>query len=120
MGQELETLESDRRQPSRRRLLVVMGLVPYAAAAVGFAAVATGFGAAGWACGLVGSAAAAVQLSVIFRYYRVLEGAPWLFWTYPLGCLVTMLALIGALTKLRRGARVVWKSTAYVKPDDPR
>jgi len=35
-----------------------------------------------------------------------------LFWTYPIGCAVTIWALVLSLTKLG-GAKVVWKSTGY-------
>ena len=98
-------------------VLVMMGLMPYATAAVGFAALGMASipAAVAWACGLAGCAAVVMQLSVIFRYYRILEGRPGLFWTYPLGCLVTMFALIGSLAKLRRGASLVWKSTTYAR-----
>ena len=69
----------------------------------------------GWALGLAGCASVTLQLSVIFRYFRLLGAWTWLFWTYPVGSLITAWALIGSLGKLRSGAKVVWKSTAYTK-----
>ena len=93
-------------------VLMLMGLLPYAAVALGLSL----GGAWGTVCAWSGVGAAAMQLTVIFRYYRLLGGAPWLAWTYPLGCVMTVISLVSAIGKLRRGAKVVWKSTAYVRP----
>jgi glycosyltransferase involved in cell wall biosynthesis len=101
-------------------VIVLMSLMPYVAAAIG--AIAWGLGNwGGWlaACGLVGGVAVALQLSAIFRFYRLIDAVPALFWTYPLGCSMGLYALILALGKLRPGAKVVWKSTAYAKTDQP-
>jgi len=98
-------------------VMILMGLLPYVAAALGLALAAGGARPA-WpwgALGVAGLAAVAIQLSVIFRYYRLIGARPGLFWTYPLGTLVAALALVGSLSKLRRGAKVVWKSTSYPK-----
>ncbi len=107
-----------------RRLIVsllvvsVMGLVPYLAGALGFALAASGAGPMGlWlACGIAGAAAAAMQLSVIFRFYRIAGGRRALAWTYPLGCLVVLAILVIAIAKLRPGARLVWRGTSYQTP----
>ncbi len=98
-------------------VMAVMGLLPYVAAGLGPAMAAAGARPAWpwWTLGAAGWAAAAVQLSVILRYYRLIGARPGLFWTYPIGCLVATLALIGSLTKLRRGAKVVWKDTSYAR-----
>ncbi len=95
-------------------VVTIMGLLPYLAA---------GVGAIGWVCGaepawpwrmlsIAGLAAIAMQLSVIYRFYKLITARPGLFWTYPLGCAITMWALAGSLTKLG-GAKVVWKNTGY-------
>jgi len=95
-------------------VVTIMGLLPY---------LTVGIGAAGWACGaepawpwrmlsIAGLAAVGMQLSVIYRFYKLIDARPGLFWTYPIGCAVAMWALAGSLTKLG-GAKVVWKSTGY-------
>ena len=108
---------------TRRRLsislavLFVMSLLPYLAAGAGLGIALGGAEPAWpwWALGLAGCASVTLQLSVIFRYFRLLGAWAWLFWTYPVGSLITAWALIGSLGKLRSGAKVVWKSTAYTK-----
>jgi len=97
--------------------VLVMGLVPYLIAALGVGLLAAGSRPtwAGWAMACSGGAAVALQLSSIFRYYRLLGSKSWLFWTYPIASLIVGAALVGSLTKLRRGATVVWKSTSYAK-----
>ncbi len=94
-------------------VLVIMGLLPYASAAVGFGMRAAG--ADGWwtACGIAGAAAAVVQISVIYRFYKLIGARKGLAWTYPLGCAMAVLAVIISLTKLRRGAKVTWRGTSY-------
>jgi len=95
-------------------VVTIMGLLPYLAA---------GAGAAGWACGaepawpwwmlsIAGLSAITMQLSVMYRFYKLINARPGLFWTYPIACIVAMWALIGSLTKLG-GAKVVWKNTGY-------
>jgi len=95
-------------------LMSVMGLLPYVSAGVGLAGWFAGAGPA-WAwrtLAIAGMAAAAMQLSVIYRFYRLIIARPGLFWTYPIGCAVAICALVLSLTKLG-GAKVVWKSTGY-------
>jgi glycosyltransferase involved in cell wall biosynthesis len=101
-------------------VLLMMGLLPYAAAIAGFAGVAAGARPAGlwWACGCVGAAAAAVQLSVIVRYYRLISARPSLAWTYPLACGIVSVILLRSLAKLRPGATVTWRGTSYSAPSD--
>ena len=96
-------------------VLVVMGVGPYVSAALGLSMAAGGAagGAWWWACGIAGLAAAAMQISVIFRFYRLIDARPSLAWTYMLGCLVASASLLKALWSLRTGARVVWRNTSY-------
>ena len=96
-------------------VILVMGVLPYVSAALGLALAAAGAApnAWWWACGIAGAAAVAMQLSVIFRFYRLIRAKPALAWTYVLGCLIAAAALIGALLKLRSRARVVWRNTSY-------
>ncbi len=96
-------------------LLVVIGLLPYAAAAIGFARASGGSTAAGaWlACGAAGLAAIAMQISVIYRFYKLIDAHKALAWTYPLGCLAASIAVIMAMTKLCPGAKLTWRGTSY-------
>jgi cellulose synthase/poly-beta-1,6-N-acetylglucosamine synthase-like glycosyltransferase len=101
-------------------VMFLMGLLPYAVAITGLSLSATGAAARGWwlATGIVGSAAVAMQLSVIWRFYGLTEARKSLAWTYPIGCIVTLAALVIAMTKHRRGATVVWRNTTYSRPAD--
>ncbi|MGC9455414.1 MAG: glycosyltransferase [Phycisphaerae bacterium] len=96
-------------------VMLVMGLLPYAAAVLGFAAVGAGWQPTGlwWFCGVAGAAAVVMQISVIFRYYRLLEGSPILAWTYPIACGIVSGILLRSLSKLRPGAKVTWRGTSY-------
>ena len=99
-------------------VLVFMGLLPYAAAGLGFALGAAGTGPTGvWlACGIVGAVGAAMQISVIGRFYKLIQARPGLCWTYPIGCAAAVLAVLLGMGKLRRGATVVWRGTTYSGP----
>ena len=96
-------------------VMFVMGLVPYIAAGLGLSLGAAGVGPAGpwWACGIVGAAAVIMQVSVIFRFYRLIDARSSLAWSYALGSGLTCLALVKALLKLRPGAKVTWRNTSY-------
>jgi len=96
-------------------VVLVMGLAPYGLAVAGLALAAAGGEAASWwlLCGLVGVAACAIQLSVIYRYYKLTGACQRLAWTYPLGCVLTMAALAMAMTKHKKGAKLVWRNTTY-------
>ncbi len=103
-------------------VLAVMGLLPYAAVIIGLA---------GWhgqvedlavepaglflALALLGTAAAAIQISVIWRFCPMVGAKSGIALTYPLGCVVGIVALVSAMTKLRRGAQITWRNTAYKK-----
>jgi len=98
-------------------VLVVMGLVPWAAAAVGLAEALGGAQPAGlwWACGLAGLAAGLLQISVAYRFYALAGAKPALAWTYPLGTLMAIGIVLGALAKRLRGGRVTWRGTTYTR-----
>jgi hypothetical protein len=94
-------------------VMSVMGLLPYAAAAVGWSLWGA-VGGTGWlSVAIAGTVAIALQLSVIWRFYGIVEARRGLFWTYPLASLIGMYILIVAALKHRRGATVTWKNTAY-------
>lgn len=96
-------------------VMLVMGLLPYATAILGFSAVGAGWGPVWlwWACGIAGAAAAAMQISAIFRYYKLISAAPLLAWTYPFACVIVSGILLRSLSKLRPGAKVTWRGTSY-------
>jgi cellulose synthase/poly-beta-1,6-N-acetylglucosamine synthase-like glycosyltransferase len=99
-------------------IMLVMGLLPYLTAALGFSLGLAGgeHAAAFLAAGIVALAAVVLQLSVIYRFYCLAGARRDLFWTYPIGCIVVVVTLLMAMTKHRRGAKVVWRNTAYAKP----
>ena len=109
------TFQSVGRVCASLAVLVVMGLLPYLAAAWALTALALGRGPETLmrACAAVALMAIAAQLSVIWRFYRFIGARPRLFWTYPIGCVVAMVALLVALSKLRPGAEVTWRNTTY-------
>ncbi|MFB3893190.1 MAG: glycosyltransferase family 2 protein [Phycisphaerae bacterium] len=96
-------------------VMAVMGWLPYVAAALGLSLAWTGAAPAGWwlACGLVGLAGVALQLSVIYRFYKMVGTPRWVTWTYPLGCLMAMIVLVQSLSRLKRGSKVTWRGTTY-------
>ena len=95
--------------------ILMMGVLPYVCAALGLALAAAGTRPVGWwlVCGIVGSAAIVMQQTVIFRFYRLISARPALAWTYLIGNLIAAAALVGAILKLRSGAKVVWRNTSY-------
>ncbi|MCL2701647.1 MAG: glycosyltransferase [Phycisphaerae bacterium] len=106
---------------TRRRLiaslavLLIVSMSPYFSAAAGFSLAAFGGeNASLWrTLGWVGAATVAIQISVIFRFLKLLCARPLFCWSYFVGCFVAMLALIAALGKLRKGATIVWRNTSY-------
>lgn len=98
-------------------LILLMGLLPYAVAAVGLSLAGAGVAPTGWwwAAGIAGATASGLQLSVILRYYRLIYADPKFFWTYPLGSIIMALILLAAMTKHLPGAKVTWKGTSYRK-----
>ena len=100
-------------------LVMLISLLAWVAAGIGLSLAAGGAGGGWLAVGLVATGVIALQLSVIARFYKLI-GARWgLFWTYPLGCVMASISLLISLSKLRPGAKVVWKSTPYAKTDSP-
>ncbi|MBN1942849.1 MAG: glycosyltransferase [Phycisphaerae bacterium] len=98
-------------------LILLMGLLPYAAAVVGLTLAAAGVSPTAWwrAAGLTGVAAALLQLSVIYRYYKLIYADPRYFWTYPLGGAIMVGILLAAMAKHLPGAKLTWKGTSYRK-----
>jgi cellulose synthase/poly-beta-1,6-N-acetylglucosamine synthase-like glycosyltransferase len=94
-------------------VLLMMGLLPYVTAAAGWTAWATGSGTPWLAAAIAGTAAALAQISVIYRFYLLAGACAALCWTYPLGCIMAVLAIFKSFGKHRRGAAVNWRGTAY-------
>ena len=96
-------------------VLLIVSLLPYVCTAVGLSLAGGASEAAGWwaACGFAGAATVMIQLSVMFRFYALVGARKSLFFTYPLGSLIAIYAVISALLKLRKGATVTWRGTSY-------
>jgi cellulose synthase/poly-beta-1,6-N-acetylglucosamine synthase-like glycosyltransferase len=109
------TFVTQRRLIASLLVLCMMGLFPYVVAAVGLALAAAGAGPDGaWlTCGLVACATIVAQLTAVDRFYRWAGSRSGL--AYPLATVITIIALIGSLRKLRPGAKVVWRSTSYAR-----
>lgn len=95
-------------------VMLFMGPMPYLMAALGLSLAAAGCGGQWLALGIAGSAVAAMQISVIYRFYKIVAARKELCWTYPIGCAIVLWSLAQALLTLRRGGKVVWRNTAYV------
>lgn len=95
-------------------VMLIMGLLPYFTAVFGLAMGSSGVAhdSLWMATGLLASLASVMQLSVMFRYYKLIDGRPGLFWTYPIGCVVAVYALCQSLSRLRKGSVVTWRGSA--------
>lgn len=95
--------------------LMTVSMLPYLAAAVGLTLAAIGVGPTDWLWGLgiAGSVAVSLQMTAIYRYYGLIGARRSLAWSYPIGCVVAMVALFTAISKLRKGAQIVWRNTSY-------
>ena len=114
------TFGTKRRLRISLAIMGLMGLMPYVVAALGWAMWGASSDGSVWlAPALAGCAAAAMQISVIARFYKLVSARPWLCWSYPLGGLVAMLSLAKAYAKHRTGASIVWRQTAYSVEDKP-
>ncbi|RPI62278.1 MAG: glycosyltransferase, partial [Planctomycetaceae bacterium] len=104
-----------RRLTATLAVLVIMGVLPYLIAALGLSLGEAGVAPATlWkVCGWVGVAACVMQITVIYRFYRLLGAKAYLAITYPLGALMAIFAVIISLTRLRKGAAVTWRGTSY-------
>jgi len=96
-------------------VLLVVSMSPYASAVAGFGLASLGGEHANlWrTLGWVGAATVTIQLTVIFRFLKLLFGRPMFCLSYIVGCFVAMLALLAAMGKLRKGAKIVWRNTAH-------
>jgi cellulose synthase/poly-beta-1,6-N-acetylglucosamine synthase-like glycosyltransferase len=63
--------------------------------------------------GLTALAAVVMQLSVIHRFYGMVGVRQDMFWSYPIGCAIGLEALVMALGKMRKGAKIAWRNTTY-------
>jgi chlorobactene glucosyltransferase len=72
-----------------------------------------------WAIG-VGLAASALQASVLVRFYGLTGANRRYIWAYLPASLVVLGILLRSMGKLRRGATLTWKGTAYPRRVEPR
>ncbi len=96
-------------------VMLIMGLLPYFTAAAGLVLGASALPSAGaWRlCGVAGLLAAILQITAIYRFYSLIGARAHLAWTYPIGAIMALVALGMSLTRLRKGAAVTWRGTAY-------
>ncbi len=92
-------------------LIVMVGLYPYISAAVGLSLAKTNI----WwlICSCLGGLAICLQLTLMMRFYKLIHVRWELFWTYPLGALLTTWTIIRAMSKHLPGGKVTWKGTTY-------
>ncbi len=98
-------------------VLVVMGLLPWTALILGLVMVEAGAyqSAWWWTCGIVGAIASTLQISVIFRFYGLINAKASLAWTYPLGCIIAICTVLLGIKKLLSGGKVTWRGTNYTQ-----
>jgi glycosyltransferase involved in cell wall biosynthesis len=100
-----------------RRLVVslVLSLLPWLALVGGLLARGLGFAADRTGDVLLVSAAAAcaLQMSVLFRFYRICRVNPLLAPTYPIGALLAAGMLISAIRRLGGRSTTTWRGTIY-------
>jgi len=107
------TFGTTRRLIASLTVLAMMGIVPYAAAIFGLAAAAGNPSFWQLACAISGLAAVTLQISVIYRFYKLIGAKRQLAWTYVIGCAMAIASVCIALSKLRKGATVTWRGTKY-------
>ena len=96
-------------------LLLMMSLLPWAAGVGGLLLLGAG-GSWAVACALAGAVAIIMQLSAMFRFYRLLKVSGMMAWTYVIGSIITLYILLLAITKHLPNAQIAWKNTTYSKP----
>ena len=96
-------------------LVLTFSLLPYLGGLAGLILALAGAEPGGlWpAAALLGASAACLQVSAIHRFYRLIGGRPGLAWTFPIGAALALLALLMSISRLRPGAKVVWRGTTY-------
>lgn len=96
-------------------VLLMSSILPYVAAATAFTVNAIVDQPSRWwlACGVVASAAVLAQMVSIFRFYRLIGARSELAWSYVIGSVIAAASLLSAISKLRKGAKIVWRSTSY-------
>jgi len=104
---------------SFRRLLIslttltLISLSPWISLAIGLVGLLAG-GGSGWTAVTVAAAAACVvQLTVMWRFYRVSQADRRYFITYPVGCVIAVGMLVNAMLKLGGLMRITWRGTRY-------
>ncbi len=113
----LGTFGTFRRMAALLLILALTSLMPYVEAVAGWALADSSSVAGRWflACGIAGTLATALQLTAIYRFYRLIGAQSSLAWCYPLGCAMAMIALVMSLSRLRTGTVVTWRGTTYVR-----
>ena len=95
--------------------MLVMGLSPWASAAIAWTALAlTGWQAGPWRNVAIAATVAIVfQQTLLVRYYRASQARWWYAPTYGLGSVVILAMLVNAMCKLGGRQATVWRGTTY-------
>ena len=99
-------------------VVLIVSLMPWVLTVLGLGLGLSGIWTGGTLVGAVAAGVATLQMSVICRYYNLIGAKVSMFWTYPMSCAISVWCLLISISKLRPGAKVVWKSTAYAQPTD--
>lgn len=109
--------------PQIRRLfasfmaLVFVALLPYIAGVLGIVMIATGATAGNtewwWYCTIAAGVTCVMQLTAIYRFYKLILANRYLCWTYVIGCAIACFALLRAMLMHLPGATVTWKGTTF-------
>ncbi|MCK5113767.1 MAG: glycosyltransferase [Phycisphaerae bacterium] len=107
--------------PQIRRLiisfvaLVLVALFPYIAMVLGYTMAGESAANSNWwlACGIAGTVSCVMQLTAIYRFYKLILANKYLCWTYVIGCIIVCSALLRAMLMHRPGAKVTWKGTTF-------
>ncbi|HOD80085.1 MAG: 4,4'-diaponeurosporenoate glycosyltransferase [Planctomycetes bacterium ADurb.Bin126] len=96
-------------------LVLAFSLLPHLGALAGLILALAGAAPVGlWpVVAATGAAAAILQISAIYRFYRLIGGRTDLAWTFPIGAVLALVALLMSISRLRPGAKVVWRGTTY-------
>jgi len=96
-------------------LLMLVALFPYIAAVLGFVMASNETVISKWwlYCAIAGSVSCVMQLTAIYRFYKLILANKYLFWTYVIGCVIVCFALLRAMLMHLPGAKVTWKGTTF-------
>ena len=111
----LGTFGTPGRLAATAMLLILVSLMPYLGGLLGLGLWAGGAPAAPlWlTCTALGLSGACIQIAAIYRFYSLIGSRRELAWTFPIGAALALATVLMAISRLRPGAKVVWRGTTY-------